>query len=175
MTTTDQQGTTKQGVPWIHPVEWNEMLQFTQQMCDKLGNVRGEVMEHIDTIVTLYQELDVSLSRLCDATCPSCTDVCCTIATVWYDQRDILTYHLATGDLPNKQVSRDGTGICCHLGDKGCMLPRLERPFICTWYICKAQTAILRSEDNNPNTIIQEQIQRIKECRKKIEQLCLQI
>lgn len=170
MTTTEQNR--NQSIPWIHPVEWEEMLKHTQQVCEKLGDVRGEVMDYIDIIVTLYQELDVSLNSLCDSTCPECTDVCCTIATVWYDQRDILTYHLVTGKLPIKQVSRDGAGICCHLGDTGCMLPRLQRPFICTWYICKTQTAILRSEKDNPHIKIQEQIQMVKECRKKIEQLC---
>jgi len=175
MTTTGLKNFTESGVPWIHPVKWEEILPYTEEMCEKLGDKRGEVMDHVDTIVALYQDLDIALSSLCDATCPTCTDVCCTVATVWYDQKDILTYHLAIGSLPERQVSRDDAGICCHLGDKGCRLPRLERPFICTWYICKSQTAILRREDDNLYKDIQDHIQQIKKARKNIEFLCLQL
>lgn len=162
-------------VPWIHQADWEEMLQFAGNICEGLGESRVEVMQHINDIVAVYEDLEASLTRLCRATCPTCEDVCCTKATVWYDQRDIILYHLATGFFPEKQISRSETGTCCHLGEGGCRLPRLERPFICTWYICGAQVAILRGEDSGPGLNIQEQIHRIKETRKRIEAICLQI
>jgi hypothetical protein len=162
-------------VPWSHQADWEEMLQFTGNICEELGESRVEVMRHINDIISDYEDLEASLSHLCAATCPACENVCCTKATVWYDQRDIIVYHLATGFFPEKQVSRSVTGACCHLGPGGCRLPRLERPFICTWYICGAQTAMLKREVSGPGTNILEQIHRIKETRKKIAACCLQM
>jgi hypothetical protein len=162
-------------VPWIHQADWEEMLQLAGDICKGLGESRVEVMRYIDDIIGVYEDLEASLSPLCRATCPACEDVCCTKATVWYDQRDIIVYHLATGLFPEKQVSRSVTGACCHLGEGGCRLPRLERPFICTWYICGAQTAMLRREVSDPHRNIREQIHRIKETRKRIEAICLQM
>lgn len=160
-------------IPWIHQPDWQEMLGFTAATCEQLGDSRVEIMQYIDDIVAIYNDLDNSLNNLCAATCPACEDVCCIKATVWYDRRDIIVYHLVTGSFPKKQVSRSAAGICCHLGQNGCRLPRLERPFICTWYICAAQLAMLRNKMSTPVTKIQEQIQQIKETRKKIEHLCL--
>lgn len=162
-------------VPWIHQVDWEEMLLFARNMCEGLGETRPEVMRHIHNIIALYGELDAPLSRLCTDTCPACKDVCCTKATVWYDQRDIIVYHLATDSFPDKQVSKSVTGTCCHLRENGCRLPRLERPFICTWYICSGQTVILNRNVSTPGAKVQEQIHQIKEARKKIESLCLQM
>ncbi len=159
-------------IPWIHQADWEEMLQLTKQVCEKMGMSRTEIMGHIEDIIALYKELETPLNRLCSNTCPECTDVCCTKATVWYDQKDILVYHLATNSFPAKQISKNDAGICCHLGENGCNLPRLQRPFICTWYICSAQTAILRNGSNEPEIHVEDIIQRIKELRKKIETLC---
>ena len=172
--TTQQKDKAKGVAPWIHQPDWKEMLEFTGTTCEHLGDSRFEVMQYIDDIVSIYNDLDESLNHLCEATCPSCEEVCCIKATVWYDRRDMFVYHLITGLFPHEQVSRSAAGVCSHLGEKGCSLPRLERPFICTWYICAAQLAILRDKASGPDTKIQEQIQKIKENRKKIEVLCLQ-
>jgi hypothetical protein len=34
---------------------------------------------------------------------------------------------------------------CRYLGPRGCRLPRIARPWICTWYLCPTQTAKLRN------------------------------
>jgi hypothetical protein len=161
-------------VPWIHQPDWQEMLQCIGKNCARLGESRAEVMGYINAIITLYEEIEAPLRRLCAATCPTCNDVCCIKATVWYDQRDIIIYYLATGFFPAKQITRSATGICCHLGENGCRLPRLQRPFICTWYICRDQTRMLEREVARSDVNIPEKIHQIKELRKKIGTLCLQ-
>ncbi|BHH84105.1 hypothetical protein [Desulforhopalus sp. 52FAK] len=171
---TQKEGKASGVVPWIHQSDWDEMLGVTVAICEQLEDSKVEVIQHIDDIITAYNDLDNSLNHLCEATCPACEDVCCIKATVWYDRRDIIVYHLVTGSFPEKQVSRSAAGICCHLGENGCRLPRIERPFICTWYICAAQLAILRNKLAAPYTKIQGQIHWIKETRKIIEALCLQ-
>ncbi|TKB06015.1 hypothetical protein [Desulforhopalus sp. IMCC35007] len=162
-------------VPWIHQPDWHEMLQCTGKNCARLGGSRAEVMGHIDAIIMLYEEVEAPLSRLCEVTCPTCNDVCCLKATVWYDQRDIIIYHLVTGLFPEHQITRSAKGICCNLGENGCRLPRLQRPFICTWYICPEQTTMLKREAGNPEVNILEKIHQIKELRKRIGTLYLQV
>ena len=172
--TSDNQKMSGWTVPWIHQANWQEMIKTTKHICEEKGDSRVEIMQHIKEITALYNELETPLNDLCQAACPECLDVCCTKATVWYDQKDILVYHLATGSFPEKQISKHASGICCHLGEHGCNLPRLQRPFICTWYICSAQTAIIKSATTTPAADVTHIIQQIKELRKKIISLCIE-
>jgi hypothetical protein len=59
--------------------------------------------------------------------------------------------------------------ICRYFSHRGCALPRVARPWICAWYLCPVQTAILRKRDylqyDDFNRIIQE----IKSLRKEME------
>jgi len=94
-------------------------------------------------IVQGYHDIEPVLNRACAITCPSCAEVCCMRATVWYDLKDLLVLYLAQGRFPKRQIYRNADNSCCNLTHSGCRLPRLERPFICTWYICPEQKQAL--------------------------------
>jgi hypothetical protein len=40
-------------------------------------------------------------------------------------------------------VNRDLDYLIRYWKPKGCVLPRMSRPWICTWYLCPTQKAIL--------------------------------
>jgi hypothetical protein len=95
-------------------------------------------------------------------------EVCCRRAWVWVDFRDLLFLHLAGIPVPDHQLlSREGNS-CRYGGSSGCRLDRIQRPFVCTWYLCPAQTRILRKQPAEMK-LITASLQQIKRLRHKME------
>jgi hypothetical protein len=115
-----------------------------------------------------YAELDGQLDSLATLTCSNCTSICCTVATVWYDLRDLLFLYLADNKLPRQQITRNADRTCVHLTPRGCCLKRRERPFICTWYICAAQKEVLIRQHDAGKEIF-TYIDQLKTARKELE------
>ena len=68
--------------------------------------------------------------------CPDCTDVCCRQKHGLYREKD-LSYLLALGEnTPIRDTARPSEGRCEMMGPRGCLQPRWQRPFKCTWYFC---------------------------------------
>lgn len=122
-----------------------------------------------DQVAEGYAAIDPVLQGLCQKACVCCRDVCCRRATVWYDFQDLLFCYYQTGEFPVCQVGRLKEGDCMHLGADGCMLERVKRPFICSWYICPEQKGLVEVG----GTLFGE-IDRIKSVRKEMEREFMQ-
>jgi len=83
--------------------------------------------------------LGALFDELADTTCACCVRLCCRTARVWLDFKDLLFIHLSGQTLPAHQVRREKEAGCRFLSPRGCRLPRLSRPWVCTWYVCPAQ------------------------------------
>jgi len=88
------------------------------------------------------------LDDLCAITCPWCPDPCCLTARVWIDFKDLLFLHLNGHQIPPAQLLADLKETCRYLGPRGCMLSRIARPWVCTWYLCPTQKANLPKKPN---------------------------
>ena len=111
------------------------------------------------------------LETLCSLTCPGCPDSCCQRAKVWLDFRDLLFLHLVQGLLPLHQLRRDLKEPCRFLGHKGCTLPRICRPWICTLYLCPVQTNLLRRLPTQDQVEFNKAVEEVKEGRREMEEL----
>ncbi len=130
-------------VPWQTEEEWSQVEVFFRGSMRAVVDSRG-LTTAAQIIASRIADVDAELDRLCRLHCPSCDDICCVRATVWYDFRDLLFLYCLQEKLPSAQIlSKTGKG-CNHLGAQGCALPRVERPFVCTWYLCPAQRATIR-------------------------------
>ena len=128
------------GIPWSTAAGWQEanasLAHSLARHRRQLAEARRLARTLHDRLISLFPLLD----DLCARTCPACTDVCCRRAWVWADFRDLLFFHLAGVSPPEAQLPA-GRGEHCRYGTAGgCRLDRLQRPFVCTWYICPAQT-----------------------------------
>ena len=69
--------------------------------------------------------------------CPSCTDVCCKQRHGLFTETDRV-YLAALGEpVPPHDPSRPLDGSCQFLTGAGCMKPRWQRAWKCTWYFCE--------------------------------------
>ena len=129
--------------PWKSPEVWSH---FCQSMVHTVSHHRAGLEEARQLAVQVgekFDEINDAIDSVCKETCSFCRDICCKRATVWYDFKDMLYIYLHSGQFPQAQITKNGDLSCCNLTSSGCILPRRIRPFICTWYICPSQTAVL--------------------------------
>jgi len=155
--------------PWGSKVTW----QIVNRDLDYL------ICRHHDALkdaVTMAQDMEARLGsifslldELCSASCPWCPNPCCLSAAVWIDFKDLLFLHLCGHPIPDKQLRSNLKKVCRYWKPKGCVLPRLSRPWICTWYLCPTQKAILVRKSSRDRDKFSRQIQAVKDGRRKVE------
>lgn len=156
-------------IPWYDRQEWSQIVAAIPAAVESIGNDVESLREIARQIEGGYADLDGLLDGLGAITCCSCTKICCTVATVWYDVKDLLFLYLADSQLPEQQISRNADRRCGHLTPHGCSLARRKRPFICTWYICSTQKDALLRQKNGLGEEIFACISRLKARRKELE------
>lgn len=155
--------------PWTGPGEWPEANQTVDCLTRLRASNLGDARRRAETISAGLKSLFPVLDELCAATCGYCPEPCCMVATVWFDFRDLIFMRLAVGQTPPGQLM-DGTGrLCRYFGPKGCILPRIQRPWVCTLYLCPAQASRLRKMPESVRNGFHENIRCIKACRLKME------
>jgi hypothetical protein len=115
------------------------------------------------------------LDDLCINTCPWCPEPCCLQAKVSFDFKDLLFLHFAHKPIPLSPPLTTLGDTCRYLSHRGCMLPRSSRPWICTWYLCPVQTAILRKRDSRQYDAFNRIIQEIKGLRQALEEAFIRV
>lgn len=156
-------------LPWGTPVGWNEAcfsikhpLKLHRYQLDKALALAKTLRIQLVSIFSLIDDL-------CRMSCPWCPDPCCLKANVWFDFKDILFLSLNNGPIPSQQLKARSGDTCRYSGSKGCTLPRITRPWICTWYLCPTQTAILRKKSRPVRDFFSKTLRNIKTCRREME------
>ena len=124
--------------------------------------IAGDIRNRLESIF-------VALDDLGRKTCPRCPDVCCLSASPWYDMRDLIFLHLNRLSIPLSQTIPGIKETCCYISHKGCLLPRITRPWICTWYLCPAQTASIKERHADQWQALTGVLGEIKAHRKELE------
>ncbi len=156
-------------LPWGTPVGWREA-------CFSINHPLRLHRSRLDKALTLAKNLRTQLvllfpllDDLCRVSCPWCPDPCCIKANVWFDFKDILFFSLNNDPIPLHQLKTRSGDICRYSGSKGCTLPRITRPWICTWYLCPTHTAILRKKSHLIRDFFSKRVGDIKICRREME------
>lgn len=133
-------------------------------------------LSELDRVISLVQKVQNRLASifsilddLCKATCPWCPDPCCLSAKVWIDFKDLLFLHLGELPIPPEQLLPNFEKICRYWSPKGCVLPRMSRPWVCTWYLCPTQQANLRKKAHHIQDEFNRLIQAVKIYRSEME------
>lgn len=155
-------------IPWQAPVAFQETFFFLRTMDAVRPGAFDGTRQLASQISRLLTGMDRGMDQICGRTCPECRDNCCARATIWYDFRDLLFLYFSGQPLPDRQIEKQSKGpsrVCMHLTPEGCALPRLQRPFVCTWYLCPRQKAVPGSYP------VQDIVDRIKSLRREMESL----
>lgn len=157
--------------PWGVASTWDEVNVSIKYLIglhkESLGNAYNLAYEIKEDLLSLFPLQDELLKE----TCIICDSPCCGTATVWLDFCDLVFLHLIEQVVPEYQLIEKQADTCRYLSDKGCLIPRLSRPWVCTLYLCPPQMALLRGKGEAVRQKNDTIIQSIKLNRKKLEQL----
>ncbi len=94
------------------------------------------VLEKAPAYQKALGKLDPLIQSYTARVCPYCGTVCCANKFGFPEFADVVVF-LALGlDVPRYDLDVDEEAICQFIGEKGCVLPRIQRPYRCTWYFC---------------------------------------
>ena len=155
--------------PWGAPHQWREAnAALNRLVAIHAGRLNPSVAiarSVSDRLKSLFPLLDL----LCAETCPHCPEPCCLDARIWVDFKDLLFLHLSGYPVPRTQLIAHPRSQCICVGHGGCALPRLSRPWVCTWYLCPAQTARLRRRPESDQALFRDGVHAIKALRSRME------
>ena len=157
------------GMTWASPASWqaaNQAVDYhLQRYCadlKPLAIVAREIKSYLNSVFPI-------LDALCAHSCPWCPEPCCLKASVWFDFKDLLFLHFNKLSISPAQPRADFKTQCRYLGPRGCRLPRIVRPWICTWYLCPTQTAKLKNGEAHKRESIEKAFAQIKSDRNLLE------
>lgn len=163
-------------IPWNSPAQWKEISQTLSFLIERYSDDLTPAFQAAENIRQNLNHLFPIMDRLCADTCTDCKEPCCRVAKLWYNYQDLLFLSLSGLQPPEDgQPIQNYHGHCRYLGSTGCTLPRINRPWICTWYICPPQTSILRRNSRVLYNEVEEVIQNIKAARKEMESELIEV
>lgn len=130
----------------VSPDEWQLLRKNFYNHAESLENKEKELAKAaVLSIAENLKELDGFMDILCRATCSSCIDICCHAKGVFYNEVDLFFLTVHGSFYPPSQTRVTASQKLCAYwdSDKGCRLPRLFRPYVCTWFICEAQSSLM--------------------------------
>jgi len=160
-------------IPWNSSALWQEANAAVEHQMQRHRRAMADARHAAGEIRDRFTSIFPIMDRLCRSTCPVCLDICCRHACVWIDFKDLLFLHLAAIPVPDRQLI-DHRGERCRYGTPdGCRLDRLQRPYVCTWYLCPAQSAQLKKEPMALKQVTSS-LQEIKKLRQYMENAFIQ-
>jgi len=155
--------------PWGSKVKWKIVNRDLDYLIYRHYDVlKDAVMLARDLQVRMVSIFSL-LDDLCWVTCPWCPEPCCLAARAWIDFKDLLFLHLAGHPVPPEQLLSDFKESCRYWSPRGCMLPRISRPWVCTWHLCPTQKVNLRRKAPSVQEKMRHAVQRITAGRKVME------
>ncbi len=106
-----------------------------------------------------FMLFDPLLQELTQLTCPYCGNPCCAQRHGIPEYADIVMFLSMREEILDYDLTRDPSGECAFISEKGCILPRYRRPYRCTWYFCDP---MLLEVERGPSKRYKEFIRHVK-------------
>lgn len=161
--------------PWNTKPAWQEANRSIDGLIQRYADKLNSSLTLAALVRIRLESLFTILDDLCIETCPRCPDPCCLHASVWFDYRDLLFFHLNAVQPPDRQPIEAPNATCRYLGFRGCTLERICRPWICTWYLCPVQTGNINIQRSHLRKNLTSKLNEIKVLRKEMEQAFLHV
>lgn len=161
--------------PWSSQDSWLEANDALGFAIKRHQNQMSELQALARRITQRIESLDALLEDLCSKACPVCRDSCCQRARVWFDFKDLLVMHLGGNfSLPN-QLQGPNDPACRYLSHTGCILQRVQRPYVCTWYICATLKEHLMRRAPSDRAYLVNSLAAVKSARIELENQFIRI
>jgi hypothetical protein len=157
--------------PWGTKELWSEANSTLHYIIENHHKELQKARDIAERLHVEYQLLFPAMENLSATTCPQCKNPCCLHAKPYFDFRDLIYLHLRSEQVPEMQTIADTTDQCRYITHAGCRLNRLQRPWICTWYICPSQLSLITTKSRPAVLRIPFLISKTKKMRHKLEKV----
>lgn len=157
------------GPPWLKRNEWRAANATVSFLLHRYRHQAADLKRSAAQLKARVHSIFPDLDEMCAMSCAWCPEPCCLGARIWWDLRDLLFLHLNRREMAARQPIGHDEHPCRYLGPRGCRLDRLDRPWICTWYLCPPQKAYLGQTAPRRLAAVQAQIAAIQNGRKRLE------
>ena len=161
-------------LPWSTAVLWRTANETIATTLDRHHGALKPVIDLAYRIRERLEALEEPISRLCNQTCSRCRAICCCHAHAYFDFKDLIFLHMGDVGLPAGQTLGRTHQTCRYLAADGCRLPRIQRPFICTWYLCADQKSRILKTAVSAQQFLFNSLKAIKSGRTHMETLYVQ-
>jgi hypothetical protein len=159
--------------PWGTKELWSEANSTLHYIIENHYKELQKARDIAERIQAEYQLLFPAIEKLSATTCPKCKNPCCLHAKPYFDFRDLIYLHLSNEQVPEMQTIASSADQCRYITPAGCRLNRLQRPWICTWYICPNQLALIATEPDTTASQIPLMISKTQKLRYELEKVFL--
>jgi hypothetical protein len=132
-------------ISWRDTDEWDAALRIVTDIFSVDSVAINEARRSAERVRELMKAVDPFIQKQTAIACPHCVSVCCIDRHGSYDLHDLVYAFCLDLPIPRYESHRKETDPCQFLASTGCRLPRHERPFRCTWYVCEALIAHMQT------------------------------
>ncbi len=119
------------------PEAFHSTIEEIKEFFEREAGCMDEVRKKAALFRKAFNKLDPFIQRYTAKVCPYCGTVCCANKHGFPEFADVAGF-LAMGlEVPSYNLEVDEADICQFIGPSGCILPRPQRPYRCTWYFCE--------------------------------------
>ncbi len=118
-----------------HPDSFHEKIRAILECFETAGDL-GAVQQAARRFLEEFDRIDPFIQSYTALVCPSCGTVCCAQIHGLPEFADVIGFHALGHSVPAYDLTRELNGPCQFMGIRGCVLPRTQRPYRCTWYFC---------------------------------------
>ena len=118
------------------PDRFWKTIRFLQDFFSAHLDRLDTVLEKAGLMKRCFDDFDPFIQHYTSEVCPYCGTVCCANKFGFPEFADIVSFLSLGLPVPSYDLNVDEEAICQFIGEKGCVLPRIQRPYRCTWYFC---------------------------------------
>ena len=120
----------------LSPLHWQKFNKIISAWLRRNHEISRPARSWARVIKANLEWLDPHFQRYVEASYHRCPDPCCQATKIFFDRADLLYLHSLPTSIPHSQTRIKSGDLCLYLTEQGCVLPRIHRPYICTWFMC---------------------------------------
>jgi hypothetical protein len=153
------------------PLRWQQVNKIINSWLGSSDEITRSAQSRARVIAANLEWLDPFFQRYVEASYYRCPDPCCQATSIFFDRADLLYLHSLASLIPDSQTRVRSGNPCLYLTEQGCVLPRIHRPYICTWFMCDLHYECFGAEEPKIQREFVRRLEEIRHYRQKLSHL----
>ena len=153
------------------PLRWQQLNKIICSWLGSSDDIARPAQAWSRVIKENLEWLDPLFQGYVETSYRHCPDPCCQATNIFFDLADLLYLHSLPASIPDSQTRISNGDPCLYLTEQGCVLPRIHRPHICTWFMCDLHYECFGTEQPKIQREFVRRLEKIGHHRQKLSHL----